>query len=378
MLNLYTDKRDDGQNSMSFACEFEIDLTYDSNANVNTLDNLDINTNDFSIIVMRFMAPGEFNGSIDSYMIKRLGQEKFNSIKNNKNIWLMILDIYDETKCITQQLPNTANEQVNSLSSRTILVNSSRDDTNPYGFFKFKYTVPYWIKLLHVEFDNKVWNQSLFVTGHDLELKNKLMLCLMNNSRMPRNMFYRLVEDNSNLKNNSLISFVSQGIRLDNDVETVITMGSDRYQNPNWYQSTMFSVVFETTWYNDFFTEKIFKPILNEHPIIVLQNKSYIEYLKDLGIDLTNEDFLNTNYGITSEKMSNETSIMVNKLYNKVLTYSSMDKKNLYDKLYNNELVDIRKQNKSKLLDKDYCVQQMNKYVYTMTETIKKVYNEHK
>ena len=348
MLNLYTDKRDDGQNSMSFACEFEIDLTYDSNANVNTLDNLDINTNDFSIIVMRFMAPGEFNGSIDSYMIKRLGQEKFNSIKNNKNIWLMILDIYDETKCITQQLPNTANEQVNSLSSRTILVNSSRDDTNPYGFFKFKYTVPYWIKLLHVEFDNKVWNQSLFVTGHDLELKNKLMLCLMNNSRMPRNMFYRLVEDNSNLKNNSLISFVSQGIRLDNDVETVITMGSDRYQNPNWYQSTMFSVVFETTWYNDFFTEKIFKPILNEHPIIVLQNKSYIEYLKDLGIDLTNEDFLNTNYGITSEKMSNETSIMVNKLYNKVLTYSSMDKKNLYDKLYNNELVDIRKQNKSK------------------------------
>ena len=177
----------------SFACHFEINLTYESKVNVNLLEKLDVNTDNFSIIAIRFMAPGEFNGNFDSYMINRLGQDKFNSIKNNKNIWLMIFDIYDETKCITQQLPNTANEQVNSLSSRTILVNSSKDQSNPYGFFKFKYTIPYWIKLLHVEFNNKIWDQSSFVNDHDLKLKNKSMLCLMNNSRMPRNMFYRLV-----------------------------------------------------------------------------------------------------------------------------------------------------------------------------------------
>ena len=42
-------------------------------------------------------------------------------------------------------------EKCNSLSDRTILFNSSRNKNNPYNLFKFKYTIPYWIKHFHEE-----------------------------------------------------------------------------------------------------------------------------------------------------------------------------------------------------------------------------------
>ena len=370
MLKLYTDTNDNLQSAVSFSCHYEINLTYESNVHVNDLDHLDIDTKEFSIIVMRFMAPGEFNGNFDFYLTKRFGEEKFNTIKNNKNIWLMILDVYDETKCITQQLPNTAKEQVNSLSNRTVLINSSMDQSNPYGFFKSKYTIPYWIKLFHVELDNNIWDPSSFVNSHDLKLKSKLMLCLMNNSRMPRFHFYELVSENKEVMDNSLISFVAKGIRLDNDVDKVLTMGSDRYQNSIWYQSTMFSVVFDTTWYKDFFTEKIFKPIINEHPVLAFQHKSYFEYLKTLGFDLMQEPFTDRKYEIADSTMTNETRVMVKDFFNIIKSYNSIKKDKLFKKLYNASIVEIRKENKRKLLSKHYCVNKFNEYASSTIDSI--------
>jgi len=381
MLDFFTDNRDQTEDSVSFACEYEIKLTYESSVSINDLDTLNTNTNKFSIIALRFLKPGEFNRDFDSYIIKRLGIEKFNSIKNNKNIWLMIFDIYDETKCITEFFPPIT-KQKNSLADRTILINSSKSTSNPYNLFKFKYTVPYWIKLLHIEFDKKIWNTSSFIDNHPLESKNKLMLCLMNNGRVSRKMFYTMIENNKHLMDQSLISFVSRGIRLDNDADTIKTMSSDRYQDSTWYQNTMFSVVFETSWYNDFFTEKIFKPILNEHPVFLLQKKSYIDYLNELGFDLTQEKYTVQNYSIDTDLMidgkdfETKTQSMVSELYQTIVDYSLINYKELYSLLYSKHLVNIRKQNKNRLLDKSYCLNQFKKYSDSSIDIINKVYSE--
>ena len=65
-------------------------------------------------------------------------------------------------------------------------------------------------------------------------------------------MFYRMIE-NTNIKNNILMSFVAKGLRLSNDISDVKTMDTDRYQDSSWYSTTLFSVVFETSWNNRWF-----------------------------------------------------------------------------------------------------------------------------
>jgi len=195
-------------------------------------------------------------------------------------------------------------------------------------------------------------------------------------------MFYTMIENNKHLMDQSLISFVSRGIRLDNDADTIKTMSSDRYQDSTWYQNTMFSVVFETSWYNDFFTEKIFKPILNEHPVFLLQKKSYIDYLNELGFDLTQEKYTVQNYSIDTDLMidgkdfETKTQSMVSELYQTIVDYSLINYKELYSLLYSKHLVNIRKQNKNRLLDKSYCLNQFKKYSDSSIDIINKVYSE--
>ena len=362
--------------ALSFSCDYEINFTYNSNARIKHLKELDVNTKEFSIIALRFLNPGLFNGDFDTPLIQKFGNDIFEKIKQNKNIWLIIFDIYDETKCLTEKLPTiVVEDKRNSLSDRTILFNSSRNKNNPHNLFKFKYTIPYWIKHFHEEIKKGIWNFNSIVNEHKLESKSKLFLCLMNNARMSRNIFYRMIQNNNNIKDKIIMSFVAEGIRLNNDVSDVRTMDTDRYQDSSWYSATLFSVVFETSWNNDFFTEKIFKPILNEHPILALQNKSYFEYLNDLGINLMHEPFTNRNYQPTALTETSVCQEMVKDLYNEILKLNSMSHEQVYYSLYDDELIQIRKQNKKRLLDKKYCIGQMNRYVEQATLDIKTTYS---
>ena len=375
MITFFSEPSDHNNvQALSFACNYEINFTYNSNVLIKNLKELDVSTNEFSIITLRFINPGLFNGNFDSPLIQKFGNDVFKKIKQNKNIWIVIFDIYDETKCLTEKLPTIfVEEKCNSLSDRTILFNSSRNKNNPYNLFKFKYTIPYWIKHFHEEKQKGLWDLNSIVSEHKLESKSKLFLCLMNNARMSRSMFYRMIENN-NIKNNILMSFVAKGLRLSNDIGDVKTMDTDRYQDSSWYSTTLFSVVFETSWNNDFFTEKIFKPILNEHPVMVLQNKSYFEYLNDVGINLMHEPFTDRNYQSTVLTETDVCQEIVNDLYNEILKYNNISYKQIYKKLYNDKLVQTRKQNKKRLLDEKYCNEQFNKYVKQATIEIKNNY----
>ena len=52
-----------------------------------------------------------------------------------------------------------------------------------------------------------------------------------------------------------------------------------------------------------------------------------------------------------------------------------MSHEQVYYSLYDDELIQIRKQNKKRLLDKKYCIGQMNRYVEQATLDIKTTYS---
>ena len=83
----------------------------------------------------------------------------------------------------------------------------------------------------------------------------------------------------------SLYSYTSQGIMMDNDL---IVNGDveQRYINPLWYKSTAFSLVAESNLTSPtFMSEKTFKPIAFEQPFIVWGSPGTLEYLHASGFE---------------------------------------------------------------------------------------------
>ena len=91
-----------------------------------------------------------------------------------------------------------------------------------------------------------------------------------------------------------LYSVVEQGRYLPNDLPT--TEGIfHRYFNPEWYDSTYFSIVSETvtyrqrrnhpTQYQLHVTEKTYKPIAYRHPYIIYGQTGTLAYLHELGFE---------------------------------------------------------------------------------------------
>ena len=147
------------------------------------------------------------------------------------------------------------------------------------------------------------YNESLWYSylGYDAHspcpavTKNGLLL--MNLARPHRTWLF----DNLNL-NNLLYSYVGRGIYLSNDISTNDQYWQ-RYFNPDWYNSTAFSIVAETTVHKDeplFITEKTFKPIAFQHPFIVFGQPGVLKYLRKLGFE-TFENMFNEVYDVTFE-----------------------------------------------------------------------------
>lgn len=83
----------------------------------------------------------------------------------------------------------------------------------------------------------------------------------------------------------SLYSYTSQGIMMNNDV---IINGDveQRYINPAWYESTLFSLVAESNLTSPvFMSEKTFKPIAFEQPFVVWGSLGTLEYLRTSGFE---------------------------------------------------------------------------------------------
>lgn len=100
-----------------------------------------------------------------------------------------------------------------------------------------------------------------------------------------------------------IYSTVDQGRFLPNDQNQ--TQGSfQRYFDPDWYNSTCFSVVSETVTlsrYQLHVTEKTFKPMAYYHPFVVFGQTGHLAYLHELGFE-TFENLFDESYDHESDQ----------------------------------------------------------------------------
>lgn len=125
-----------------------------------------------------------------------------------------------------------------------------------------------------------------------LEYRNnpdKLFLCLMHQERPNRTALYEKIKKYTST---ALISFIAKGIVLPGDVEFQQSghwTGYPSWQNfanLEWYNSTAFSLVSETSIYDSrFYTEKSLKPFAHKHPMIVWGAAGILKRLHKLGFE---------------------------------------------------------------------------------------------
>jgi|LakMenE18May11ns_1017448.scaffolds.fasta_scaffold9893964_2 hypothetical protein len=142
-------------------------------------------------------------------------------------------------------------------------------------------------------YNESLWYRYLGYHNHIPNLKiSKNGLLLMHLKKLHRTeLFEKLNLDNL------LFSYVAAGYTISNDMD--YNDGEwQRYFNPDWYNSTAFSIVAETMVMPKdplFVTEKTFKPIAFQHPFIILGQPGILRYLRSLGFE-TFENIFDESY----------------------------------------------------------------------------------
>jgi hypothetical protein len=192
--------------------------------------------------------------------------------------------------------------------------------------------------------ESKAWAGSVLDYKNIPRINNfkKKFLLMMNYDRPFRteihNKFSDIVQD-------AVYSFVDKGIRLEGDIDRT-TMYWDRHINPNWFNTTQFSVVVETQMDNWdlFMTEKTMKPLALQHPFISLGCVNTLKAVKQAGFELF-DNLFDLSYDSVESHFAR-----IDHVYQQVKNYNltgydqlTMDKiAHNYDWFYNSQEVDRR------------------------------------
>jgi hypothetical protein len=192
--------------------------------------------------------------------------------------------------------------------------------------FKEKYDIEKFAKIINYSFYLKA-SSTYFFNKHRItdlkskhkKVKNNKFLCL--NRRLDLHRVKLICEIYNDIKNDSIISFdknlitgeVSKFLIENNllekydalpnkivaDRDDIENTNGYHHENENLYLDSYFSIVTETSFYidNDFISEKIWKPLYNFHPFIVVGRPHLLKYLKEIGFKtfdwLINEEYDN-------------------------------------------------------------------------------------
>lgn len=116
---------------------------------------------------------------------------------------------------------------------------------------------------------------------------DRFFLLLMNLKRANRDQLYAMVDC---YLDRCLYSYVERGITLPGDVYVPHpyhgATANDRFYVPDWYAQTCFSLVSESFIKPKLFiSEKIFKPLAYQHPLVVFGTPRSLEYIRSLGFE---------------------------------------------------------------------------------------------
>jgi hypothetical protein len=189
------------------------------------------------------------------------------------------------------------------------------------------------------------YHESLLYSyhGYNKYIPNKtyqhLALMPMGLGRPHRNSLYQSMQP---WLDQLVWSYLAIGKRLPNDQEGckkfIHDLGleisiNDRFFNPDWYDSTYFSLIAETEVdsYPDqpvFITEKTFKPIAFQHPFLIFGNAGTLKHLHNLGFE-TYDNLFNESYD-TCQDSSVRLSIILENIKNfKTVPYDQLTQKKI-------------------------------------------------
>jgi hypothetical protein len=178
--------------------------------------------------------------------------------------------------CVTELLPEKYNVRYLLGAQNPVL--DSKFICVPF-FFWYKESM---------QFDHRACLRNY--NGADLKF-----LLMMNYQRPFRDTIHNYVDT---MRHQGLYSYVDRGIQMPDDLDKNTGLW-DRYINIDWYNSTQFSVVVETTMTYDpgtvFLTEKTMKPLSLQHPFITLGCAGSLDMLHQAGFE-TFENLFDESY----------------------------------------------------------------------------------
>ena len=135
------------------------------------------------------------------------------------------------------------------------------------------------------------------------ETPSRFFLLLMNLKRQSRD---DLIAAVAPFLESSLYSYVERGIVLPDDIIVRVPWNSgnanDRLYVPNWYSQTCFSLVSETYVHPRLFvSEKIFKTLAYQHPMVVYGTPGSLSYIRKLGFETFGHQ-IDESYDTVTEK----------------------------------------------------------------------------
>jgi len=145
--------------------------------------------------------------------------------------------------------------------------------------------------------------------GYDQQIQtrnpDRFFLLLMNLKRGIRDQLFAAVDP---WLADSLYSYVGRGIHIAGDVAK--DGNWQRYFNPQWYSTTNFSLVAETTNVDRLFvSEKSFKPLAFQHPMIIYGTPGTLGYLHSLGFE-TYGHCIDESYDIITDPIDRQQAVV--------------------------------------------------------------------
>lgn len=186
---------------------------------------------------------------------------------------------YDKHTLLVQGHPTItpAGQRIRDLGGTIVFDNLWEQPCSWTGGYRMEHANWFWYnESLH--YQHLGYNQYQPCRSYDY-----LALIPMRKIRLHRDW---LLESLTPILDQCVWSYLGRGRNLPNDTDTSGVNGQ-RYLNPEWYNSTCFSIVSESTVRarEIFITEKTFKPIAFQHPFVVWAQAGVLKRLHDLGFE---------------------------------------------------------------------------------------------
>jgi len=208
-----------------------------------------------------------------------------------------------------------------------VIMCSSEHDIENWDkkYFCFVPAMFWYMEYFRLNYENPNWERLPNLNFNRLNRKYDFLMPLLN-KRPGKELILNLLKESYDM-NKVLYSVGWENKFLPGGL-------NDRYYDPEWYNSTLYSLAVESSCEDPLFiSEKTFKPIIYGHPFIVFGTHSTLKVLREKGFD-TFPELFDESYDNEEDSLKRAKLVI-----EQVLKFKfNYDKKDIIDrKIYNNQ-----------------------------------------